>query len=145
MIQEIVWKMKMKKWKRNCKKYWICVKNNNYFFLVTLKFISLCEFSLTLQNSLQVHILSNYSNFIDTIALLKCIIKRTMLTSTDNFHSVQRFRNNSSSKSIHLTWWITLYFTKFSTSSYSIKLFKFQWYCCITQMHNQENNTDSNR
>ncbi len=84
MIQEIVWKMKMKKWKRNCKKYWICVKNNNYFFLVALKFISLCAFFLTLQNSLQVHILLNYSNFIDTIALLKCIIKRTMLTSTNN-------------------------------------------------------------
>ncbi len=154
----------MKKWKRNCKKYWICVKNNNFFFSVALKFISLDEFfpyftksstsfifyrttqissilwhysnalsreqcwlqqviftlfddseiilrqnqvisldelSSTLQNSLQVHILLKYSNFNDTVALFKCIIKRTMLTLTDNVHSIRKFKVYRKSKS----WW----------------------------------------
>ncbi len=100
---------------------------------------------LTFQNSLSVHILSNYSNFIDTIASFKCIIKRTMLTLTDTFHFVQQFRNNSSWKLIYLTWCYTSYFLKFSTSSYFIKLLKFHWYCCITQMHYQENNADFNK
>jgi len=65
----------------------------------------LMSFSLTFQNSLFVHILLNYSNFIDTIALFKCIIKRIMLTLTDIFHSVQQFRDNSLWKLIYLTWW----------------------------------------
>ncbi len=100
---------------------------------------------LTFQNSLPVHIFSNHSNFIDIIALLKCIIKRTMLTLTGTFYSVWQFRNNSSWKLIHLTWCYTSYFFKFSTSSYSIELLKFHQYCCITQMHYQENNADFNR
>ena len=65
----------------------------------------LLNFSLIFQNSLSVHILSNYLNFIDTVILLKCIIKRTMLTLTDTFHSVQQFKDNSLWKLIHLTWW----------------------------------------
>jgi len=72
----------------------------------------LMSFFRPFQNSLSVHISSNYSNFINTVALLKCIIKRTMLTLTDTFHSVWQFRDNSSWKLIHLTWWtISLFFT----------------------------------
>ncbi len=37
------------------------------------------------------------------------------------------------------------YFLKFSTNSYSIELLKFHQYCCITQMHYQENNADFNK
>ena len=46
------------------------------------------SFFLTFQNSLSVHILLNYSNFIDIVALLKDIIKKTMLTLINTFHSV---------------------------------------------------------
>jgi len=53
------------------------------------QFILLCEFLITLQNSLQVHILLNNSNFNDIITLFKCIIKRIMLISTNNFHFIQ--------------------------------------------------------
>ena len=90
------------------------------FFLLHSNSFHLMSFFLTFQNSLSVHILLNYSNFIDTIALLKCIIKRTMLTLIDTFHSVQQFRNNSLWKLIHLTWCYTSYFLKFSTSLYFI-------------------------
>ncbi len=76
----------------------------------------LMSFFLTFQNSLSVHILSNYSNFINTIALLKCIIKRTMLTLTDTFHSVRQFRDNSLWKLIHLTWWTISLFLTFQNS-----------------------------
>jgi len=76
----------------------------------------LMSFFLAFQNSLSVHILSNYSNFIDTVALLKCIIKRTMLTLTGTFHSVQQFRDNSSWKLIYLTWWTISLSLTFSNS-----------------------------
>ncbi len=119
-------------------------RDNSSWKLIHLTWWTISLF-LTFQNSLSVHILLNYSNFINTIALFKCIIKRTMLTLTDTFHSVRQFRNNSSWKLIHLTWCYTFYFLKFSTSSYSIKLLKFHRYCCITQMHYQENNADFNK
>jgi len=119
-------------------------RDNSSWKLIHLTWWTI-NLSLTFQNSLSVHIFLNHSNFIDTIALLKCIIKRTMLTLTDTFHSVQQFRNNSSWKLIHLTWCYISYFLKFSTGSYFIKLLKFHRYCCITQMHYQENNADFNR
>jgi len=75
------------------------------FFLLHSNSSHLMSFFLTFQNSLSVHILLNYSNFIDTIVLFKHIIKRTILTLTDTFHFVQQFRNNSLWKLIHLTWW----------------------------------------
>ena len=65
------------------------------------QFISLDELLSTLQNSLQVHILSNYSNFNNTVALLKCIIKRTILTLTDNVHSIHKLKVYHKLKS----WW----------------------------------------
>jgi len=118
------------------------------FFSLHSNSSHLMSFFLTLQNSLLVSILLNYSNFNDTIALFKCMIKRIMLILTDNFHSVQWFRNKFfvEINSSHLmNYWISSYFTKFSTSFYFIELFKFQWYYCITQMHHQENNADFNR
>ncbi len=63
-------------------------------FFIKNQFILLNEFSLrilTLQISLQVYILSNHLNFNDTVALFKCIIKRTMLTLTDNVYSICKF------------------------------------------------------
>jgi len=105
-------------------------KDNSSWKLIHLTWWTISLF-LTFQNSLSVHILSNHSNFINTIALFKCIIKRTMLTLINTFHSVQQFRNNSSWKLIHLTWCYISYFLKFFTSLYSIKLLKFHWYCCI--------------
>jgi len=86
------------------------------FFSLHSNLSHLMSFSLTFQNSLSVHILLNYSNFINTIALLKCIIKRTMLTLTDTFHSVWQFRDNSSWKLIHLTWWTISLFLTFQNS-----------------------------
>ena len=65
------------------------------------QFISLDELLSTLQNSLQVHILSNYSNFNDTVALFKCIIKRTMLILTDNVHFICKLKVYCKLKS----WW----------------------------------------
>ncbi len=119
-------------------------KDNSLWKLIHFTWWTISLF-LTFQNSLSIHILSNYSNFINTVTLFKCIIKRTMLTLTDTFHSVQQFKDNSLWKLIHLTWCYISYFFKFFTSSYSIKLLKFYWYCCITQMHYQENNADSNK
>jgi len=86
------------------------------YFLLHSNSSHLMSFSLTFQNFLSVHILSNYSNFIDIVALLKCIIKRTMLTLTDTFHSVQQFRNNSLWKLIHFTWWTINLFLTFQNS-----------------------------
>ncbi len=119
-------------------------KDNFSWKLIHLTWWTISLF-LTFPNSLSIYILSNHSKFINIIALLKCIIKRTMLTLTDTFHSVWQFRNNSLWKLIHFTWCYTSYFLKFFTSLYSIELLKFHWYCCITQMHYQENNVDSNR
>ncbi len=75
--------------------------NDSEIILLQNQFISLNELLSTLQNSLQVHILLNYSNFNDTVALLKCIIKRTMLTLTDNVHSIHKLKVYHKSKS----WW----------------------------------------
>ncbi len=62
------------------------------FFSLHLNSSYLMSFFLTFSNSLQVHILSNYSNFINTVALFKCIIKRTMLTLTDNVHFICKLK-----------------------------------------------------
>ncbi len=75
--------------------------NDSKIILRQNQFISLDELLSTLQNSLQVHILSNYSNFNDTVALFKCIIKRTMLILTDNVHFICKLKVYCKLKS----WW----------------------------------------
>ena len=65
------------------------------------QFILLDKLLSTLQNSLQVHILLNYSNFNDTVVLLKCIIKKTMLTLTNNVHFIHKLKVYHKLKS----WW----------------------------------------
>ncbi len=76
------------------------------FFSLHSNSSHLMSFFLTFQNSLSVYILLNYSNFIDTVALLKCIIKRTMLILTDNVHSICKLKVYCKSKSWwKLIWW----------------------------------------
>jgi len=86
------------------------------YFLLYSNSSHLMSFFLTFQNSLFIHILSNYSNFINTVALLKCIIKRTMLTLINTFHSVQQFKDNFLWKLIHFTWWTINLFLTFQNS-----------------------------